>query len=274
MNCLRFILICFLLFCTRHADVHGQTEQSGASSWSIGPGYLNYHSFSQQKISMPMRIGFPLYFSNTAMIEVEWHRQDENAGHRLSITTTLPSSVSSDNGTGRNEILDVSSSSYFRAGTEYQLQLPLLRWRDLARLQHGFTSGIIHESRELRYQSATSEQSVDINLYIGPAVYIDCAITTDISLRFHFAGRFYLPYLNYGHLTQRDAGADAFMKSSYHGFYYQSVLALEASWRNYRLKLTRGSMAGYATSEMGFGTEGIVHHKLDRDYTVSVRRQL
>ncbi len=253
--------------------VKGQELSADSSLIRFNSGLSEYVSYSQVKRSFPMNMGYPLLYTRTASLGVEYMRQGKKAGHLFNAEIFVPVALNSDNGTGSDFLLHKEGSYWFRSGAGYRMSMSLMRTGDF-RIYHGIATGMLFERRKLNYQSNASEITSDLNIYLGPSLQAVFTVTDDWQLSGGFDALFYLPYLNYGKISKRDMSGSEFYSTAYHGFYYQTEFSFSVRYRRLMLSLIKNDMAGYSSQQYGFDKEGMVHFKLDRICSVKLSLEL
>ncbi|MBS3777534.1 MAG: hypothetical protein V5A59_11510 [Bacteroidales bacterium] len=243
-------------------------ENTEDASWAVSAEWWNYHSFSQQKPATPIKAGYPVIESQSFALGISHRINRPKALHNVKMTVSLPSSLDSDNGKDRNHLLQRKSQTYFRSGLDYHLIFPFFQWKGLS-ANHGLTSGLLYENRELHYLSGRMERTEDINLYIGPALQLNYDLLPNWIIEGSFDARFYLPYSNYGKLQTYDVNGESVLSSGYSGFYYQTLFKLGVSWQlpekgTLRLGAVKNDLIGFASPKPAFYANRVMHFKLDR----------
>ncbi len=210
-------------------------------------------------------MGYPVLRAGMPVIEAAWQKSSGKTRHLFRARLAFPSKLHSDNGTGRNYLSDKNNSRYFRFNMDYQISWILFTVKSF-HMRHGLTAGILHENRNLVYQSKAAEQTWDWNIYLGTSLETKAALGRNFKLTAGFDARFHLPWFNYGRLEKTDSEFRRIQASAYRGFYYQTVFTFAVSLNRYTLGLNKNDLAGYASGKTDFDTEGMVHHKLDRIY--------
>ena len=236
--------------------------------WGILTEWINYRSFSQQKMDFPMKAGYPVLQSRSPAFGAWYRLFSSKAHHKISLKATVPRQLLSNDGRGNNYLLQESGFSYFRLGLDYHLTYPLVEWKGLI-VRHGLTSGLLYENRDLMYFSGAREQTADINLYLGPGFYANYQLNSRLALKGRFDGRFYLPWVNYGRLRAWDAQGETVFSHTYRGFYYQALFRVGVSYRLEREGIVeagvmKSDLVGFANRKPAFQVDEMVHHKLDR----------
>jgi hypothetical protein len=262
------------LACSQEAN-RGPLE---GERWSISAEWVHYRSYSQQNNNMPMKAGYPVILSQTPVLGLGYHIQGSQARHAITVDFGFPASLDSDNGGGQNQLLRDQMMSYYRMGLDYHLHWQLFRWKKLS-LDHGLTSGLLYENRNLHYLSGSKERTQDVNFYLGPALQLQYDLGHPWIIEGTFDARFYLPHLNYGTLDAVNEEGMLSFTSKYHGFYYQTLfsLALTRGLENgssLQLGVTRNDLVGFAGREPSFRVNEVVHFKLDRLFHFYLRYTL
>ncbi len=231
-------------------------------------GYTNYRAFSQQKPEIKMHTGYPVIIGNMPAVSFHYGFSSGKKLHRFQWEIAKPFGLTSDNGTGRNLLLTENESNYFRSSLNYHLTWPLFN-RPWLKLRHGLASGLLFESRNIKYQSGSSEKTSDINLWFGPSVQVTIPVNNTLSFWGNIDGRFHLPWLNYGKLKMYDENETPVHENNYFAFYYQAVFKAGASYKLSGSKVIslgaeKNDIAGYAGPNRSFSAEGMNHYKLDR----------
>lgn len=237
-------------------------------STGFSAGYQFYRSFSQQKTELKILSGYPVIFGHMPSLAFTHNFYRKNSRHNLKLRVAKPFKLSADNGTGRNLLLSGEKSNYFRSTINYRISWPLFT-RHWLEIRHGFTSGVLFESREIAFLSGSTERTSDINLFIGPALSANFPVNKSLSFFGIFDGHFYLPYFNYGKINTRNSNGQLLFESSYYGTYYQTIFRAGVNYRFFNqndisVGFEKNDVVGFAASKPAFTTKGIVHHKLDR----------
>lgn len=243
-------------------------EPTGKPQWGVFTEWINYRSFSQQKMDFPMKAGYPVLQSRIPAFGAWYRLFSSKAHHKMSMKATVPRQLLSNDGRGNNYLLQESGSSYFRLGLDYHLTYPLLDWKGLI-VRHGLASGLLYENRDLMYLSGAREHTADINLYLGPGFYASYRLNSRLAFKGLFDGRFYLPWMNYGMLTAWNAEGKTVFAHRYRGFYYQALLRVGVSYRLQQQGVVeagvmKNDLVGFANRKPAFQVDELVHHKLDR----------
>ncbi|HKL38855.1 MAG TPA: hypothetical protein VJ876_08155, partial [Bacteroidales bacterium] len=164
-------------------------EENDQPRWSLFAEWRTYNSFSQQNNEVPMKAGYPVIQAQMPAFGVCYRLPFPNARHQFNLSFGLPAGLDSDDGTGENQLLRESLMGYYRAGLGYHLTFPLFKWRRLS-VRHGGTSGLLYEYRSLEYLSGAREKARDINMYLGPALYLNYHLNEKWSLHGGFDARF------------------------------------------------------------------------------------
>ena len=279
MNSLRILSLLILLLLPLVVSAQGsQTGTLDDERWSLLLEWLHYRSYSQQNNEIPMKAGYPVIQSQTPVLGLGYHIYGPQARHTLALNLGIPASLDSDNGGGQNLLLRDQMMSYYRIGFDYHLHWHLFRWKKFS-MDHGLTSGLLYESRNLHYLSGSRERTKDVNFYLGPALNLRYHLDNQWIIEGIFDARFYLPYVNYGNLNAIDKEGMLTFTSEYHGFYYQTLfsLALTRKMPNgslLKLGVVKNDMIGFAGREPTFRVEEVVHFKLDRLFHFYLRYTL
>jgi hypothetical protein len=274
-------LIFLLLFIMIPATVSAQKTKAGTldgEHWSLSLEWLHYRSYSQQNNKIPMKAGYPVILSQTPVLGLGYRVYGSKARHTLDLNFGIPATLDSDNGGGQNLLLRDRMMSYYRIGLDYHLHWHLLRWKKFS-LDHGLTSGLLYEKRNLHYLAGSREKTQDMNFYLGPALHLQYDLGNPWTIGGTFDARFYLPYFNYGTLDAIDEEGMLSFTSEYHGFYYQTLftLALTRGLDNgsfLQLGVTKNDLVGFAGREPSFRVNEVVHFKLDRLFHFYIRYTL
>lgn len=115
-----YLLISFIiaLLILPQTFVKGQPLKTDSSHFYISTAFLSYNSYSQQKNNMPMRMGYPVLQTRTALASVKYKIIKPQTIHSLTCETSIPRRLNSDNGTGKNFLLKQNQSHYFRGNLE------------------------------------------------------------------------------------------------------------------------------------------------------------
>jgi hypothetical protein len=244
------------------------TINTAKACWELSAQWMNYRSFSQQKLDIPMKGGYPLLQSRTLVLEAGYTLVKGKIQHAFRINAGFPASLQADAGTGSNRLLEERRNTHFRSGMNHQLTFPLFQWKGLNG-RHGLSSGLLYERRRLVYLSGSQETTRDINFYLGPSLKLRYALSSSWKIKAGFDAHFYLPYLNYGQLTARNSRDEIAFSSDYRGFYYQTIFRLGVSSgiltpNPIELGVLKNDMVGFASRKPSFEATDIVHFKLDR----------
>jgi hypothetical protein len=258
----------FLLLILSYQIAYAQLFEENSKRAGVTFGYTSYRSFSQQKPSIKMRSGYPVIIGNMPAFSLQYSFSERKKRHRVEWSIAKPFSLTSGNGTGRNLLLTKNESNYLRSSLNYHLTWPLFT-RHWLKLRHGFTSGLLFESRHIKYQSGDGEKTSDINLFFGPVLQAKVPMNNAFSFFGEFDGRFHLPWLNYGKIKMYGEGENPVYDSTYFAFYYQAVFRAGASYKLQNSKIIslgaeKNDTAGYAGPSRSFSAEGMNHFKLDR----------
>jgi len=262
-----FVLILFLIPLAASAQ-EVSSESPDENCWSLSLEWLDYRSYSQQNNDFPMKAGYPVIRTQTTVLGLGYHIFGAQARHTIGLDFGFPASLDSDNGGGENHLLRDQMMSYYRMGLDYHLHWQLFRWEKLS-MDHGMTSGLLYENRNLHYLSGSKERTEDVNFYLGPALQLQYQLHDQWILEGAFDARFYVPYVNYGTLDAiNDEGMLSFT-SEYHGFYYQTLFSLAVSRKmlngsSIQLGVVKNDVVGFAGREPSFRVKEVVHFKLDR----------
>ncbi|MFW6101916.1 MAG: hypothetical protein ACOC90_11070, partial [Bacteroidota bacterium] len=250
-------------------------ENTEDATWAVSAECWSYQSFSQQKPTTPVQAGYPLIESSSFTLGVSRSIQRPKAHHHFSLRIGLPSSLDSDNGKGKNHLVERNNHTYLRSGLDYHLIFLFFQWKGL-QMRYGLTSGLLYENRTLHYKSGAEEKAEDINLYIGPALQLQYPLASSWMLKGAFDARFYFPYTNYGKLHAFDPLRNPVFSSDYSGFYYQTLFKLGISWQlpkkgAVEAGAVKNDLIGFAGRQPGFYVNDVIHFKLDRLFHYYVR---
>ncbi len=263
------LMFLFILLLLPVRKTLAQVSPEDSSRFQISTGLFFYRSYSQQKTGMPMRSGYPVLKTRTAMVGLSYRKRNERATHLLSGQATVPAAMGADNGTGRNLLVQKAGSRYFNLNLDYRLTWPLLK-TGAFEIRHGMTSGLFFENRHLAYQGSASEETRDWNIYLGPSLQSGYRISKNWKISGEFDARIYLPFLNYGLLQKRNPDGQLFFESPYHSFFYQTLFRILLNYKRVSLGVEKNDLVGFASREPDFGTEGMLHHKLDRHFCIQI----
>ncbi len=250
-------------------------ENTEDASWAVSAEWWSYHSFSQQKPATPVQAGYPVIESRSFALGISRSIQRPKAHHHLRLRINVPSSLDSDNGKGKNHLVERSHLNYFRSGLDYHLIFPFFQWKGL-QVRQGLTSGLLYENRNLHYLSGARENAEDINFYIGPGLQMQYGLSSKWMLKGAFDARFYLPYTNYGQLHAFDPLGNPVFSSAYSGFYYQTLFKLGICWQlpekgAVEAGAVKNDLIGFAGRQPDFYVNDVVHFKLDRLFHYYIR---
>lgn len=253
--------------------VKGQKTAADSSFISLNMAFSEYASYSQVKRSFPMHMGYPLLYTRAASLGVEYMRQGHKAGHIFNSEIFIPRALKSDNGRGSDILLEEDGSYWFRWNAGYRLSMPLVKKGGFG-IYHGIVTGMLFERRRINYHSNSCEITTDLNIFLGPSLQPIFTVSEYWQLSGGFDALFYLPYLNYGNISKMDMSGNEFYSIPYHGFYYQTLFSFSVRYRRLMLSIIKNDMVGYASQQYGFDSEGMVHFKLDRIYSVKLSLDL
>ncbi len=263
------LILLFILFLFPVRHVGAQAFREDSSRFQVSTGVFFYRSYSQQKTGMPMRSGYPVLKTRTAVLGLHYRKMNERATHLLSGQVSVPAAMGSDNGTGRNLLVQKAGSRYAFLNMDYRLTWPLLKTGGFL-IRQGMTSGLFFENGHLDYQRSASEETHDWNIFLGPSLQSGFRINKNWKITGEFDARLYLPFLNYGVLRKNNSNGQLFFECSYHSFFYQALFRLFLNYKRVSLGVVKNDLVGFASREPDFGTEGMLHHKLDRHFCVQM----
>jgi hypothetical protein len=224
----------------------------------------NYFSFSEQNTDFPMIAGYPALVSEFPGFGFNL----VTGSHELHVGVGALRTLTSDNGSGMNLMLNRKSSYFERYTFDYAYYFPLFKWKSLSG-QHALNAGVLYEDRYLFYDGRTSESTKDLNVYIGPRIKVNYRFFKSWGMNFVFDGRFYLPYMNKGHIVVRDPETLIVFESDYYAFYYQAVFCLniiktfdDGSFLEFGIR--KSDIVGFANSRRIFYPDDLIHFKFDR----------
>lgn len=227
-------------------------------------GYINYRSFSQQDLSFPMKMGYPVLRSQSASLGMDIEFNTGKYFHTIGCYASIPSRVSSDNGTGMEMILQPDLTRFFFGRFDYMAERQLIT---LGKLYAGVNMGasVIGEYRKLVYTGGSCEETFDIGFATGPpGIHLHYPVLPGTGLHFTFTPLFHLPWLNTGRIRAGAPDDTTLFESKYHGFWYETRTTLYLQIRRYTVGAAYGNMVGFAGRNAGFSSSDIVHFKLDR----------
>lgn len=259
-----------MLLCLK---VSGAAEKN-ASNIIVSSEIWSYSSYSQQKMGYPLKAGYPAIKAYGVAPSIEYAFQQNKTFHSLSISSTIPAAMSSENGTGENHLISDSRPIYNKTILNYSLWFDLIK-RGNFNAKHSFSSGLLFEYRKLTYKSETSEKSSDVNLYLGPCVQLNYNVTQQWCIMGEFDAHFYIPYFNYGRLETFSETGERIFSSAYRAFYYQTNFHLGIKYlidneMGIRIGFSKDDLVGFANRKPSFKVNDIIHHKLDRVYAITV----
>ena len=240
----------------------------GSSSWGIITELQNYFLFSQVKSSLKMKAGYPVIMSRFPAVGMVYHNRRSKLFQELKISVSLPSDLSSDNGTGVNYLLQKESSTCFSSQIDYRLSFMLFRIKKLT-ARHGLVSGFHYENYRLHYLSGSYEKIRETGFYIGPGLQFVYHLSEIWMIETAFDGRFYIPYLSYGTLVSVDDQGVEIFSSGYRPFYYQSVFRAGVDYKIYdkgviKAGIMRSDLLGFGCRKPLFNADSAVHYKIGR----------
>ena len=270
----KLIIVVILSILMGQNYIFGQQNKKTNRSnyWNISLQWLNYNSYSQQKNDFPIKAGYPVLLAHTSAFSIGYIIDNPKKDHEFTLKLGLPTSLSSDNGSGENHILNQDKSGYTRLGFDYSLTMNLFAWNKF-KIRHSFLSGLLYESRQLTYSSGSEEITKDFNIYIGPGFQLLYHLNPKLNIEGGFDGRFYLPYLNYGKLQTFDHNGKRILSTNYRAFYYQAIFKLGFAYQItgrgvLEFGIKKNDLIGFANRRPLFYVNDLVHFKLDRLFNI------
>ena len=240
----------------------------------VGSQIWTYSSCSQQKMGYPLKAGYPVVIAFGVAPSIEYTLQQNKTVHSFSVSTSIPAVMNSDNGAGENFLISDSRPMYNKTILNYKLWLNLLKSGKF-NAKHSFSSGLLYEYRKLTYKSEAYEKSSDLNLFLGPCLQVNYNVTQQWCILGEFDAHFYIPYLNYGRLETFSESGERIFSSAYRAFYYQTKFYLGIKYLidseiGVRIGFSKDDLVGFANRKPSFKVNDIIHHKLDRIYSLKV----
>ncbi len=282
MNCR--LIACWTAMLTIFPGIlPGQTgpDDGNRPAYSVGASlrHAHYRSYSQLKSSVPMSIGYPIFHSRGTLLGISLHREGSGLDHHLSLTTAWFPSLSSDNGTGDNYLLDPKASHQRRISLLYHFSSRLLSWNRFS-LYHGLAASLLYDTRKTTYQSGFVRNTRDLNPGVGGTLQLDINLFPALDLQADMTALFYIPHLNIGELSGTQAG-DTRYSDRYHSFTYQARYGLALIWtlrsgQSILLGIHKKEWLGFGNRSPSFTTGDLITFKLDHQlqYTIGYRHHL
>ncbi len=261
------------ILCSSHLGAQ-EIDEFERNGLTVSSHLWSYSSYSQQKMGYPLRAGYPAIQAKGVAVRVNYKFSKGLVAHELSLLTTAPAGLTSNNGTGQNLLIENKSLSYHKSILGYKLWLNLIDLENI-RATHSFSSGVLLEFRRLNYLSGDIEKTRDINLYLGPCFHIAYDVSQQWQVFAGFDAHFYLPYLNYGWLKTFSETGEQRFSSPYRAFYYQTNFSLGIRYdinkqMGVKVAFSKDDLVGFANRKPSFKVNDIIHHKLDRVYALKV----
>jgi len=243
----------------------------------LGVRYSPYRSYSQVSRDFPMVAGYPAFCADLVSLEGTLVLAGGRLTHLIRGAVVPPASVSSDDGTGQNYLLEPSLSRLSRAAISYGFEHRLFSLGAVDFLQ-GPLLGLLYEGRSLRYLSGQGESRRDLNVGIGPALALEAALGSGFALRSGFTGIFYLPYTSFGRLESVNEEGQS-QSASYRPFTYAAVFELLLSWRPrsggcIALGARKHDQIGFGGREPAFVPRDILASRMDSLHEIFLRVSL
>lgn len=247
--------------------------QDTTKKWYAGLGMDVYNAFSQQKNSMPMKMGYPVFESVMPELSAGFMWEDQKL-HHVKLEIRYSGSLQADDGLGQNYILQSKASSFFNTRLNYGFY-GLLWDPGPFQIDLGPVGGLEYQRRMLTYKSGIQERSADVNLFVGPQTRLFYE-TGKIGIEAYFASMFYIPYLNLGSMKKWDPAGELITESDYFAFYYRTVFGLSAGYSlNNADRLGLGveldDVVGFANRKRLFYIDDLVHFRLNKSYRIFIR---
>jgi len=261
-------LVLFVILLPWHAEAQDTTK-----TWYAEAGMDMYNAYSQQKNSMPMKMGYPAFKTVMPRISAGLFLGKQKLHHfRLAIMHS--GRMKADDGLGENYILQQKASSFLNLRFHYSFY-DLLWDPGPFQVDLGPIAGLEYQRRMLTYKSGIQERSSDVSLFIGPQTRL-LHETEKFRVEMFFASMFYLPYLNAGKLKKWDAGGELITESDYYAFYYRTVFGASGSYGlNHAGRIGLGvemdDVVGFANRERLFYIDDLVHFRLSKTYRIYIR---
>lgn len=239
-----------------------------------GVEFCRYNSFSQVKNDIPMIAGYPVFIARSTGLSGGISFIRKRNIHEISLSTLIPSGITSDDGTGTDFILREKNSMYTRSSLDYYLWYYLLN-RDKFCIRYSASSGILHEFRKLSYNTGVTESANDISLYIGPGVNTYYSPFPGWKTELTFIARFHTPWLNYGMKNKIYPESAFSSKTPYRSFIYETDFFLKAGYEFpgrylFSLVYSKQDLIGYGCEQASFHPGPVIHYKLDRIHRLQI----
>ncbi|MCF8233187.1 MAG: hypothetical protein K9G67_04480 [Bacteroidales bacterium] len=262
------VLILFAVLLSGLAEAQNTTKK-----WYAGVGIDVYNAYSQQKNSMPMKMGYPTFKSVMPELSAGFIWEDQKL-HEVKLEIMYSGVLQADDGLGENYILQSKASSFFNTRLNYGFY-GLLWHPGPFQIDLGPVGGLEYQRRMLTYKSGIQERSADVNLFVGPQTRLFYE-TGRISFEVYFASMFYLPFSNFGKLKKWNAEGELITESNYYAFYYRTVFGLSAGYSlnnadRIGLGVEMDDVVGFANRERIFYIDDLVHFRLNKSYRIVIR---
>jgi len=231
--------------------------------------YNHHMAMSQTDNGFPMQAGFPIFLSNTWVMETRIGLQTKATQHWLAVNFQPQSQLSSNNGQGL-ELLLTDRSKHFRAQISYGLRKKLLRMHRLY-FAHGFDVAALYTDRQLTYLSRQILSKQDLNIGLGPVILLKYPLSMGAFLQIQFKGLFYLPPLSTGQLSYQNAAGTTYYNTRFHPFTYADDLTVTLHLPLYAgqtliMGYRQTDFLGFACPQPPyFNTSGAVTYRLERN---------
>lgn len=226
---LKIILLLVILF---PYSLNVQSAENSSDDRSIQVGislkYLDHSSFTFLYPSIPVRVGLPIFSTSSMIINMFSKIKYERREHLFNISVSLPARVTSNNGTGRNYILDTDNSSQWRAYFEYNYVTPLYH-RRRAHFNYGFAPVIFYETNKMTYLSGHQNKWRDLHIGIGPVLQFRYKLNALFNLASSYKGVVFIPFISRRWYESINESAIVF-SSVYKPMVYKSVLNISFDW--------------------------------------------
>ncbi|MGM0613646.1 MAG: hypothetical protein ACQESM_09070 [Bacteroidota bacterium] len=271
---MKYLILIFFLAFALPSTAQEKQDTLNDIRFRASAGLNFYRAFSQKKNSMVMKMGYPVFkgAAFNAGGKIIWSGQ--KVKHHLNLDVSHLPTIISDDGLGNNFLLQKNKSHLTSILLEHQMERTLFNYQSLD-MNIAPLAGLDFQHRNITYMRKTSEQTTDINLFIGIRTVPRFHINNALSIQAGFDSFFYLPYLNTGRLKKWDSKKNLVEKSTYHAFYYRTRLHASIKYKmnngkNFRLGYRNEKTVGFANSKPLFYIEKLIHHRMDRHHNFFV----
>ncbi len=215
-------------------DIQQFPQSPATQTWSMGL-LLNYSSFTSRSITkngFPLRSGFPIFFTGQAgtAFDVLMKRTSGRTEHRLILEYLFPSNMASDEGSGKETLLNRDGGNHTQA-TAFYRGLWSLGALGPVRIGGGFDAGLLYEYRMLEFISGRKNITWDLGTGVGPAAGLRYSPLERLSLSLDVSLRFFIPYGGAGHIENHAPDGTIVYEQDFSPFSYGTTVDLAAQWQ-------------------------------------------